>query len=216
MTRIPALRFAPGSGKHGPPSKGRWAPLVGDGALALAPRGTPLYHTTYGNVAPRLGLAYQLGGISNWDAVVRGGFGIFCDLGQGSLGGVSSYFPYSALQFNSLVPAPFPLTAQNAAPPAITLNPPVSTILVADAHLKLPRTYQWNIALEQALGGSQSVSLTYIGAVGRDLLRVNQLFNPNANFQAVSVTVGTATSDYHALQLKFQRRLSRGLEALGS
>ena len=28
--------------------------------LALAPRGTPLYQTTYGNVAPRVGLAYQL------------------------------------------------------------------------------------------------------------------------------------------------------------
>ena len=29
-------------------------------AIALAPRGTPLYQTTYGNVAPRFGLAWQL------------------------------------------------------------------------------------------------------------------------------------------------------------
>src|SRR5262249_37624749 len=154
---------------------------------------TPLYQTTYGNVAPRLGLAYQLGGGSNWGAVVRGGFGIFYDLGQGSLGGVSSYYPYSAIKFASMVPAPFPLTPQNAAPPAITLDPAVSTIVVADSDLKLPRTYQWNIALEQAMGSSQSLSLTYIGAVGRDLLRVNSLFNPNPNFQAVSVTTSTAT-----------------------
>ena len=28
--------------------------------IALAPRGTPLYQTTYGNVAPRIGVAYQL------------------------------------------------------------------------------------------------------------------------------------------------------------
>ena len=27
--------------------------------MALAPRGTPLYRTTYGNVAPRVGLVYQ-------------------------------------------------------------------------------------------------------------------------------------------------------------
>src|SRR4029077_4379275 len=28
--------------------------------IALAPRGTSLYQTTYGNVAPRVGVAYQL------------------------------------------------------------------------------------------------------------------------------------------------------------
>ena len=28
------------------------------GNLSLAPRGTPLYNITYGNVAPRLGVAY--------------------------------------------------------------------------------------------------------------------------------------------------------------
>jgi hypothetical protein len=31
--------------------------------MTLAPRGTSLYETTYGNVAPRIGLAYQLRGI---------------------------------------------------------------------------------------------------------------------------------------------------------
>ena len=59
----------------------------------------------------------------------------------------------------------------------------MSTILVADPNLKLPRTYQWNVALEQSLGSSQSLSLTYIGAVGRDLLRVTNTDNVNPNFQ---------------------------------
>lgn len=59
--------------------------------MSLAPRGTPLYKTTYGNLAPRVGLAYQFGGIRNWGAVVRAGFGVFYDLGHGSLGGVSSF-----------------------------------------------------------------------------------------------------------------------------
>jgi hypothetical protein len=52
---------------------------------------------------------------------------------------------------------------KDAATPALTHNPPVSTILVADPHLKLPLTYQWNISLEQPIGRSQSLSLTYIG-----------------------------------------------------
>src|SRR6185503_5114989 len=38
--------------------------------IALAPRGTPLYETTYGNVAPRLGLAYQLSEKPNWGSVL--------------------------------------------------------------------------------------------------------------------------------------------------
>jgi hypothetical protein len=181
--------------------------------MTLAPRGTPLYQTTYGNVAPRVGLAYQLSEKPNWGTVFRAGFGVFYDLGQGSLGGVSTYFPYFAQKIIS--PAPFPLSPQNATPPAFSVNPPVSNILVAEPDLKLPRTYQWNVALEQSIGSSQTLSLTYIGAIGRDLLRVTNLYNPNPDFQFVNLTSNTATSDYQALQVKFQRRLSRGLQALG-
>ena len=184
-------------------------------ALALAPRGTPLYDTTYGNVAPRIGIAYQPGRGQSRAVTLRAGFGIFYDLGQGSLGGVTGYFPYGATRVLS-APVPFPLSPDTAAPPPITLNPPVSNLIVADPHLKLPHSYQWNVAIERALGASQSISLTYLGAIGRDLLRVTQLYNLNPNFQDIALTDNSATSDYHALQLKFQRRLSRGLEGLAT
>src|SRR5262249_38691697 len=109
-----------------PPPKGKNAAndpftvvgLDNPATLTLAPRATPLYETTYGIVAPRLGLAYQLGGRPNWGATLRAGFGVFYDLGQGSLGGVSSYFPYGATKI--IQPAPFPLSPQDAAPPALT------------------------------------------------------------------------------------------------
>ncbi len=182
--------------------------------LALAPRGTSLYQTTYGNVAPRVGVAYQVTGGANWLSVLRGGFGIFYDLGSGSLGGVSNYFPYLAQ--NAFAHVAFPLSSGEASPPVINTNPPVSTIVVADPHLKVPRTYQWNVAWEQSLGSSQSLSATYVGAVGRDLLRVTDLISPNSNFGFVNVTDNSATSDYNALQVKFQRRLSQGLQALAS
>lgn len=182
--------------------------------ITLAPRGTPLYETTYGNLAPRIGVAYQFSGIRNWDAALRAGFGVFYDLGQGSLGGVSSFFPYIVDKNFSL--SPFPLSPQDAAPPPLTTNLPAATMLVADPHLKLPRTYQWNVALEQSIGNNQSISATYIGASGRQLLRVTNLFNVNPNFQFIALTDNSATSDYHGLQVKFQRRLSRGLQALSS
>jgi hypothetical protein len=176
--------------------------------MTLAPRGTPLYETTYGNIAPRLGVAYQ-----HRATILRAGFGTFYDLGYGSLGGTSAFFPYSASK--SFVLVPFPLSTENAAAPPLSANPPVDLIVIADTHLKLPRTYQWNVALERSLGASQ-VSLTYVGAAGRDLLRVTNLFNPNPRFQIVSVTSNSSTSDYDSLQARFERRLSRGLQALAS
>ena len=191
--------------------------------LALAPIGTPLYQTRYGNIAPRVGVAYQLGGRPDSITVLRGGFGIFYDLGYGSLGGASSYFPFFANNIIAPTTCPsgvegvcFPLTPQQAAPPPFTTNPPVNTINVADPHLKVPRTYQWNVALEKSLGSSQSVSVTYIGAIGRELLRVTNIVNPNPDFGFVGVTDNSATSDYQALQVKFQRRLANGLQALAS
>jgi hypothetical protein len=177
--------------------------------MTLAPRGTPLYATTYGNIAPRLGAAYQ-----HRASILRAGFGTFYDLGQGSLGGTSAFFPYSADRSFSRVP--FPLSPENSAPPVLTVNPPVSQILVADPDLRLPRTYQWNAALERSVGGGQVLSLTYVGAAGRELLRVTNLFNPNPLFQVVAVSSNTSSSDYHALQVKFDRRLSRGLQAFGA
>ena len=45
----------------------------------------------------------------------------------------------------------------------------------------------------------------------------SRIYNsPNPNFSFVGVTDNSATSDYQALQLKFQRRLSQGLQALAS
>src|SRR5215469_1729230 len=191
--------------------------------IALAPRGTALYETSHGNIAPRVGLAYQLGGRPGWGNVLRAGFGIFYDLGYGSLGGASIYFPFTATKVITASACPsgvagvcYPLSSQEAAPPAFSTFPPVNVIVVAQPNLKLPRTYQWNVAVEKALGNSQSVSATYIGAIGRDLLRSTQLINPNPDFQDVNITSNTATSDYQALQVKFERRLSRGLQALSS
>ncbi len=183
--------------------------------LSLAPRGTPLYETTYGNVAPRLGVSYQLSQRKGLETVLRGGVGLFYDLGSGSLGAATAGFPFTATKLLGSVA--FPLTPQQAAPPAISLNPPVSQIFVAEPNLKLPRTYQWNVALEQSLGTNQSMSATYVAALGRRLLRQDNLRSPNASFTgSVNVTRNTATSNYHALQLKFQRRLSRGLQGLAS
>jgi hypothetical protein len=70
------------------------------------------------------------------------------------------------------------------------------------------------VAVEHALGANQKISTTYVGAVGRRLLREELLITPTSVF--FDVTKGEATSDYHALQLQYQSRFTRGLQALAS
>jgi outer membrane receptor protein involved in Fe transport len=55
-------------------------------SLALLPAGTPSYKTKWSNLAPRIGLAYQVSESQRWQTVVRGGFGIFYDLATAEAG----------------------------------------------------------------------------------------------------------------------------------
>jgi hypothetical protein len=183
--------------------------------FALAPQGTPLYETTYGNFGPRIGIAYHLREQSDFATVIRGGWGTFYDLGSGFLGNTFNSFPYIRTRITSLTP--YPLSPAAATPPPFSVDQTfTSTIFVADPNLKLPRTYQWNLTVDQSLGSSQVVSAAYVGAKGRDLLRLERYFNPNPKFQIVDVSRNLATSDYDSLQLQFRRRLSRGIQALVS
>jgi hypothetical protein len=72
---------------------------------------------------------------------------------------------------------------------------------------------QWNLTLEQSLGSNRSLSASYVGALGRRLLRMEMLVKPNPDFEQVLVTTNKAASSYHAFQLQFQRRLSRSLQS---
>ena len=191
--------------------------------LALAPVGTPPFNTTYGNIAPRLGLAYQVSQSQDWQTVVRGGFGVFYDLVSSQVGNAFSNntFPFGAAKFLNGPPfgtSTFPFSSTDASPPLIA--PPSSSnggqLFAFDPHLRLPYTLEWNVAVEQALGKQQSLSASYIGSAGRRLLQFAQISSPNPNLSSALLFGNTATSDYSALQLQFNRRMFRGLQALAS
>lgn len=185
--------------------------------FAFAPAGTPLWKTTYDNFAPRVGVSYQLSAAPGRETVLRGGFGLFYDMGnaQASNAFIAAY-PFTLSRTLSF--APIPLSASDAAPPPLGPSPStLDTFYAFDPELQLPRVYQWNFAVEQSLGASQSLSASYVAAAGRRLLRIMGITNPNANLRGnFQVTRNTATSDYHAMQLQFQRRLTRGVQALAS
>jgi Carboxypeptidase regulatory-like domain/TonB dependent receptor-like, beta-barrel len=183
--------------------------------LTLAPQGTPLWQTTWFNFAPRLGLAYVLRNIPGRETVMRGGGGVFFDTGQ-QLGSLGFSGPGFTSGFTVISPASFPTPV--VAPPIV--NPPVPPFSFVDgfsSHLQLPYTLQWNASIEQALGKSQTLTVSYVGAHASRLLQENKFSAPtNPISHSFTIVQNGLTSDYHSLQAQFRRRFSRGLTALAS
>jgi hypothetical protein len=187
----------------------------------LAPAGTPSYKTDYSGFAPRAGVAYVLRQSPGHTSVIRGGFGVFYDLGTAlGLNGLASSVGFGSSAVYSA--ASFPLTAaQNTLPPPSVASPYNNTVVAVDPHLRLPYTLQWNVAVEQGFGTNQTLTMSYVAAAGRRL--VNQEFyslvgiNPNFS-QGFGLFLGRngSYSNYNSLQAQFQRHLSRGLQLLAS
>jgi Carboxypeptidase regulatory-like domain/TonB dependent receptor/TonB-dependent Receptor Plug Domain len=204
--------LSPAPSARGSTTLAAWQNVDDPAQIALAPFGTSLWNKTYTNFAPRVGAAYSLK--EDGSFVLRAGWGIFYDLGQGQAGSLGGSFPNTAVKSTGGVSLPVsdvtPLIA------TISLQPPFSfNVIGFSPDLKLPRSYQWNVALEKSFGSSQAVSATYVGQAGRNLLRVESLFKPNPNFLSTfQVTNNSAASDYHALQLQYRKLLSHGVQTL--
>jgi hypothetical protein len=179
------------------------------------PENEPLYATRWWNLAPRVGVSYRLAERRpGWDTVLRGGAGLFYDLGNSSplwAFDANPPFTMSVTRF----PVRYPLSAADAAPPLTGIP---ATMVAVDPSLRLPYTWQWNAAVAQSLGQAQTLTVTYVGAAGRRLLQ-RRYFDTLAVTPAHtggSLITSDSTSAYRALQLQFQRRLSKGLQALAS
>jgi hypothetical protein len=226
--------------------------------VGIASLGTPPYPTRWGNVAPRVGLAYQMSQNSNWASVLRMGFGLFYDTGQdaasatlGPFSPSTGYIPsIGGLIINPACSSPssspgvvstsssfiqFPLTSGGCVTPPpiqanISPNSPYTNVAQAAApNLKLPYTYEFNVSVQQALGNRQSLTVSYVGAAGNDLIGaipmigVTRLGIPTVSvplsptFPTFLVVYGNyASSNYSALQAYFQRQFANGLGATAS
>lgn len=185
--------------------------------LALAPRGTPLWRTSWYNFAPRLGAAWIIRNHSGLETVLRAGGGVYFDSGN-QLGtqGFSQlgFYAYQAYLNTALPISPMQLDFST------TPTPPYnqSGIYAFPTHMQLPYTLQWNASIEQALGTSQSVSFSYVASAGRRLLQTQSrdVGSVNPEFGNIDYVVNGATSNYQSLQVKFQRSITNGLQSLVS
>ena len=191
--------------------------LADPGTMTLAPQGAPLWKTSYRDFAPRAGFAYRLSRSARFGSVLRGGVGMFYDITTGSVASAYDSFAYPHAAARVVVDVlPYPLPPEIAAPPRLTADPPYNYVYGFDPELRSPRTTQWNVALEQTIGRIQTVTVSYVGAAGRRLYRVAYYGSPNSDFQNFHSLTNEDSSDYHALQVQFARRLARGFAGLVS
>ena len=181
---------------------------------ALSAPGADLYDPSVDNFAPRVGIAWQLNDRSGRETILRGGFGLFYDMSLGIAANALNGAPYRrSVRFRG---EPFPLAPEQVAPVPFTTEPPYFRLDVLDPAIDLPLTYQWNVALEQSLGESRTLTASYVASAGRGLLRTEQYARPNDAIQTLNVGRNDAESDYHSLQTKFVQRLSKGVQAMAS
>lgn len=180
--------------------------------ISLSPTREKFYKTTFNNFAPRVGAAYRI--FNN--TVVRGGFGVFYDLGYGFTG---SAFSTGVVPFSSTLSLPsvtYTSPAFQQPVPPFSLTPPFSRVFAYQPNYKTPYTLQYNASVEHSFAGKNTVSLSYVGARGKRLGRVETLRSTTGNFRRLDLVTNGGESDYNALQAQYQRRLSRGLQAIAS
>jgi hypothetical protein len=185
--------------------------------LRLEPRGTPLWHTSWLNLAPRFGTAWTLHSKPGKEMVARAGAGIFFDTGNGPALGAFTGAGFSTTSIVNNAPIPImPTQLEFFTAPAVAFTG--ANVFAFPAHFQLPYSLQWNVGLEQELGKDQSITISYVGANGRRLMQEQRrdINTVNPAFGDVTYFPSGLTCSYHALQVKLQRSISRGAQALVS
>jgi len=196
----------------------------------------------YDNIGPRVGAAWQVNG----NTVLRTGYGLFWDAlparSQYTQNDIeSASWPWTTAFSGTANVLGQPLQSMSALvggfPTPIAAASPWSAPggNAEDPNYKDGYSNQWNVELQRELGAKMMVSVAYVGSRNGRLAytgKANAAPTPSPNGTPQSVidskravpfmianinyAESIGTSRYNALQTKFERRLSNGLQTLVS
>ncbi|HEX5702558.1 MAG TPA: carboxypeptidase regulatory-like domain-containing protein [Pyrinomonadaceae bacterium] len=200
------------------------------GLVPVGTAGVPRsgFHSDKNNFAPRVGFAWTIGDEGN--TVVRGGYGVYYD--QSALApGEALYFNAPYFDFNLFFQIPgLPLTVNNPFPAFFPFALPDSALAI-QRDLRTAYMQHWSGSVQQQIGRSRVLEVSYVGSKGTKLLSardINQpqpsalppglpfVPRPNPFFDDITQIESRANSRYDSLQARFQQRLDFGLALLGS
>jgi hypothetical protein len=198
--------------------------------------------TQFGNLAPRLGIAWDLSG--NATTVLRTGYGItYFPMPHAAGNMIGLQVPYAIsqnfntetnpLNYSNLPTIANPFQPIQTVQPRTTaeLNAANPRVLGHGFENETPYTQQWHLAIERALFSNYMVEVGYLGSKGTHLVVG---YNPNevqpgtgsqpsrrlipelSNISNMIQFDPRNRSTYHAGILKVQRRFSQGIQFLSS
>lgn len=166
----------------------------------------------YGQVAPRVGLAYRFPGSG---LVLRAGAGLFYDATLGA-----SLNPVNGAPFNSwLLPTGGTGSAGGGSGsigswPGSNSAPAVVRFLTGHSPaLQLPTSYQWRASIDKPIGRRGTASVGYAGSENTHLVGNEAYVDPDTGVLRRRVILTENSSNYQALQLRYTGNLASNLYA---
>ncbi len=205
------------------------------GRILIAGQGTDerLVRTDYGDLAPRIGLAWALGGGAS--TVLRTGYGVSYADPYGSAGILNSNefnAPFYYVSNVTIFPFTAPTVRLSGGPPPLvppSVTAPSGNQRYLDPAARNPFSRTWSLEIQHAISSSSLFSIAYVGVSGNRLLMASNInaAQPGATAPAPRRPYGaaiaevrelsnTANSIYHGLEARFERRFTRGFNLQGS
>ena len=157
-----------------------------------------IWQRTYGNLAPRFGVAYRPS--AHGRTVLRAAWGVYFDSSLSIATDLVNGGPFSLSQYISPQHAPFTSLLSFGFMP----------------DLQLPSVKQWSSTVEHAFGERHTVSATYEGASGVDLLRRELGGAQYSQLLQLALATNHGFSNYNALDLQYRLQAWHRLSALAS
>ncbi|MBI3670601.1 MAG: TonB-dependent receptor [Acidobacteria bacterium] len=203
-----------------------------------------LYEPDYNNFAPRVSVAWDVTGKGR--TVIRAGYGLFYDafsqdFFMGHLPFNSGFDPGPA--YNPTGAAAFIITSGSANAGPLATTAPVfggfannGDLFAVDRNIRTPYMQNYNLNIQQQIGGHAMLQVGYVGSNGHKLFRfrdINQpsqaairaadlacdcsssggVPRPNTAFFYINQQESSANSNYQALQVSFRMRGWHGLDS---